>query len=124
MNMWAAEFLHMFSSRGLSPQWLQNRACLDVGGGRGLVSAALAYWGASRVVLADNDVTALLTGSRLLRRFSCVQFVRADIYDLPFGSNTFECVVCLRVLHHLENPSAAVEELKRVMTYDGLLLVN
>jgi SAM-dependent methyltransferase len=34
--------------------------------------------------------------------------------ELPFGRASFDAVVCLEVLEHLEDPMAAVEELLRV----------
>ena len=38
----------------------------------------------------------------------------ADVHELPYRDNEFDTVVCLETLEHVENPHAAVQELKRV----------
>ena len=42
------------------------------------------------------------------------QFRTGSIYKLPFSDDSFDTVVCSEVLEHLEDPVAAVQELKRV----------
>lgn len=37
-----------------------------------------------------------------------------NIYNLPYGDNSFDLIVCTEVLEHLKNPQDALKELKRV----------
>ena len=39
---------------------------------------------------------------------------KGDIYKLPYKANSFEVLICTEVLEHLEDPKAALAELKRV----------
>ncbi|MEI6261388.1 MAG: class I SAM-dependent methyltransferase [Deltaproteobacteria bacterium] len=41
-------------------------------------------------------------------------YVRADIFHLPFKSRTFDYVIATEILEHLSNPSAALKEMARV----------
>lgn len=42
------------------------------------------------------------------------RFRTGSLYKLPFSDRAFDTVLCSEVLEHLEDPSAAIEELKRV----------
>jgi 2-polyprenyl-3-methyl-5-hydroxy-6-metoxy-1,4-benzoquinol methylase len=48
------------------------------------------------------------------RRLPSFEFSRHSVYELPFEDDRFDLALCLEVLEHLERPSAAVEELRRV----------
>ena len=41
-------------------------------------------------------------------------YVRADIFHLPFKSQAFDYVIATEILEHLSNPSAALKEIARV----------
>jgi len=46
-------------------------------------------------------------------------YVCADLYRLPFASSTFDAVVQVRVLHHVEDVAAAFLEVARVLCTGG-----
>ena len=50
-------------------------------------------------------------------------FYLGDIFHLPFADGSFDLVICLEVLEHLESPWLAVEELARVSSRDILVSV-
>jgi len=43
-----------------------------------------------------------------------VSFETESIYELPDADNSYDVVICLEVLEHLENPKAALKELCRI----------
>ena len=43
-----------------------------------------------------------------------IEFVQGDIYKMPFEDAAFDIVLCMEVLEHLTDPSAAIEEVLRV----------
>ncbi len=49
-------------------------------------------------------------------------FVQSDVYSLPFPDNFFDKVLFLEVLEHLDKPSQALTEIKRVLRCGGMLI--
>ena len=49
---------------------------------------------------------------------------KADICNLPFEGETFDAIIAVDVLEHIQDDSKAVKELKRVLKTDGLLLIH
>lgn len=47
----------------------------------------------------------------------------ADLEHLPFKSQTFDTVLCVRVLQHLTNQKNAVNELSRVLKKSGTIII-
>ncbi len=45
-----------------------------------------------------------------------------DAYALPFGSASFDAVVCSNALHTMQQPQAALSEMRRVLKSSGLLI--
>ena len=48
----------------------------------------------------------------------------ATVYELPFADATFDLVLCLVVLEHLEDPKRAIAEMSRVLRPGGKILVS
>jgi SAM-dependent methyltransferase len=48
----------------------------------------------------------------------------ASVYDLPFEADSFENILCISVLEHLEDPIRAIKEMRRVLKQDGRILVS
>jgi len=51
-----------------------------------------------------------------------VEFMQADVYNLPFKNETFDHVMICFVLEHLRNPVQALNELKRVLKNGGTVV--
>ena len=49
-------------------------------------------------------------------------FTVENIYELPYDDDSFEVVLCMEVLEHLDRPSQALEELTRVCS--GTLILS
>lgn len=81
-------------------------------------SLAAPELGVRTVVGVDLDADAGKANRGLDR------FVAADLCDrLPFAASTFDLVYASFVVEHLEEPSAAFREWRRVLRPDGALLV-
>ncbi|OGI78917.1 hypothetical protein A3F19_01730 [Candidatus Nomurabacteria bacterium RIFCSPHIGHO2_12_FULL_37_29] len=50
--------------------------------------------------------------------------VVASVYELPFNDNSFDVVLCMVVMEHLEDPKKAISEMKRVLKSGGTILVS
>ncbi len=95
---------------------------LEVGAGFGRLADE--YAGYDHVVLLDPS-EAMLRGAREhigdQARFTLVS---GEANHLPFVDRSFDTVVCVRMLHHLENPRPALTEFARVLRPGGVLVLE
>jgi SAM-dependent methyltransferase len=89
---------------------------LDVGAGTGPNGEVLCRYG--QCVALDLEPVALSLSQDSGHDFR----VCADVNHLPFSDNSFDLVVCLDLLEHLEDDLAGTRELKRVVRPGGLVL--
>lgn len=100
---------------------------LDVGCGDGYLIHLLHQSGFSSVVGVDNNSLAVRLAKDKLRnhdhitsRHLCI----SSIYNLPLSAHSFDCVVMADVIEHLDNPEKALEEICRVLTNNGVLVLS
>jgi len=53
-----------------------------------------------------------------------IEFEAGDMFNLKYADNTFDVIVCERVMQHLENYEAALNSLIRVLKPGGRLVVQ
>ncbi|MBI4530829.1 MAG: methyltransferase domain-containing protein [Candidatus Latescibacteria bacterium] len=53
-----------------------------------------------------------------------LNFVTADIYDLPFPDTSFRWVILSEVMEHLHNPDQALHEVHRVLERGGRVVIT
>jgi len=58
------------------------------------------------------------------KRYKELKLIRADAHNLPFKNNSFDLVICTEVLEHVVNPEKVLGEIKRVLTNDGIAIVE
>lgn len=95
----------LFSRLGIS----RDARILDVGGGHNPFKYAH--------VIVDRDFNSgnkHRDGGRALFSGPGKLFIQADIHNLPFEDNSFDFVICMQVLEHVEFPDRACDELMRV----------
>jgi len=78
----------------------------------------------SNFLSIDLSETSLREARELIQslHITNVEFRQADIYHLPFTDETFDSVLICFVLEHLQNPKAALRELKRVVKQGGTMM--
>jgi 2-polyprenyl-3-methyl-5-hydroxy-6-metoxy-1,4-benzoquinol methylase len=84
---------------------LRGKQVLEVGAGNGYFSASL------------NDIsrlTVLDLAEQQLSQNPTTRKQLGSVYELPFGDNTFDAVICSNLLHHLDRPHVALDEMRRV----------
>jgi 2-polyprenyl-3-methyl-5-hydroxy-6-metoxy-1,4-benzoquinol methylase len=91
---------------------------LDYGCGTGGNSSAYSMYGS--VIGIEPDSTAV----RLARARGGAQYCRASGTELPFRHSIFDVVVASDVLEHIENDSAAVSEIVRVLRPGGAAIIS
>jgi ubiquinone/menaquinone biosynthesis C-methylase UbiE len=100
------------------------KSILDIGGGMGRVSLALAKSPLNEVVLSDISTDMLKIASNSPDRLTKMKLVNGDAHHLPFSDDSFHFVVALDLFCHLENPKGALLEFYRVLKKDGLLILD
>jgi SAM-dependent methyltransferase len=86
---------------------------LDLGCGRGGVVEL--FWRDVRLAAGlDPDVPSLAQ-----HRAAGMPVIRGRGENLPFGSGSFDLIVCLWVLEHLDQPEVVFQEVRRVLAAGG-----
>lgn len=90
---------------------------LDIGAGRGAISAAAAARGCR--VTAVDAAPAMV--ARLAREHPDVRASVMDAHRLAFGDASFELVTAGFVMHVVDRPAVVAAEVRRVLTAGGIL---
>lgn len=97
---------------------------LDLGAGGGSVATALDGNGHS-VVALDPSLRSLQAGqAHGLASGSDVEFVGGEGEQLPFSDASFDAVLCLEVLEHVDDAGAVVAEAARVLRPGGVFVFS
>lgn len=111
-------------SFGQDPRWrrflvsrVEGRRVLDVACGTGAVSQELARAGHEVVGLDQNE--GMLAVAR--ERMPGVQFVVGEAERLPFADGEFDALTVTYLLRYVDDPTAAVRELARVVKPGGVV---
>jgi len=102
---------------------------LEVGSGTGRFTIELAKLGLN-VTACDISAPMLKKVKEKLLNLNLERYatlVNGDIYNLPFEDNSFDYVVCMRVLNQLrkkQNKNEALKELCRVCKPNGTILFD
>ena len=111
----------------LLPHLEPPMSVLDLGCGPGTITVGLArYVAPGRVVGVDAAPEALDHARAYAseEHMDSVEFVEADVYDLPFDEGTFDVVYAHQLLQHLADPVAALVEAQRVLRRGGYIAVR
>ncbi|PID62366.1 MAG: methyltransferase type 11 [Ignavibacteriae bacterium] len=93
---------------------------LEVGTGTGLVAREIADQ--VQKVEATDFSEEMIARAKNIGHASNIKFSRANIFDLPFSDNQFDVVIAANILHIILEPEKAMQEIRRVLKYKGLLI--
>lgn len=91
----------------------RGQLLLEIGAGAGRNTPR--YRGFQRVVLLDYSLTQLQQAQAALGKDDAYIYVAGDVYRLPFVDQLFDGSTMIRVLHHMQNPLAALRQAQRVL---------
>jgi ubiquinone/menaquinone biosynthesis C-methylase UbiE len=86
--------------------------CLEIGAGSGLLTYFMANH-AESYVACDLSPAMLKRGADRVRD-DRIEWIEADLCDLPFSDNEFDSVFGTDIIHHLDDPVEALTEIRRV----------
>ncbi len=105
--------------------YCQNKNVLEIGSGAGYGTKLLSKV-SKNVIALDNDLEAIRYAKRH-NPYSNIKHVHGNpLNGLEFRKQTFDTVVMFQVIEHIEpyKLKSFLEEIKRVISHDGKLLVT
>ncbi len=99
-----------------------GKEVLDAGCGVGYGAKILTEAGAARVI--GLDIAAEAVQDAIIRAGGVGEFVVGDLEQLPFMPCSFDVVVCFEVIEHVHRRELALDELRRVLRPEGVLIVS
>jgi SAM-dependent methyltransferase len=105
---------------GIHPEELRGKLVLDVGCGMGRFAEVATRWGA-RVVGVDLSAACEVAAHNLAER----EFValQADVMELPFAPESFDCIYSIGVLHHTPDCEKAFKSLPKYLKPGGSIAI-
>lgn len=99
------------------------KKAVDVGGGYGRLCILLENY-ADEVILAEPSQQQLDIAKDFLQGHTAVrsQLMQAD--DLKFKDGEVDLITLVRVMHHLPDPMAELNEISRVLSKDGYAIIE
>jgi len=95
----------------------------DIGGGYGRLCIMLEKY-ADKVTLAEPSQQQLDIAKDFLKDHPRVERKLMQADDLKFRNGELDLITMIRVMHHLPDPSAEFAELSRVLSDDGILILE
>jgi ubiquinone/menaquinone biosynthesis C-methylase UbiE len=100
------------------------RQILDVGSGAGQIARHLLKYADRTAQITCLDLSPeMLRRGRQRMKNRRPTYLAADLSQLPFADQSFDCVTCGYVLEHLPDPRCGLAELSRVMMPGGRMLL-
>jgi ubiquinone/menaquinone biosynthesis C-methylase UbiE len=95
---------------------------IEVGAGFGRLAGE--YLGYGEVVLLDSSEVHVEAAREALGHDPRCAVVLGDAQALPYADGFFDTAVCVRVLHHFDDPGPVLAELGRVVRPGGALVLE
>jgi ubiquinone/menaquinone biosynthesis C-methylase UbiE len=100
------------------------RRILDVGSGAGQIARHLLKYADATAQITCLDLSPeMLRRARQRMHSRRPIYLAADLAELPFADESFDCITCGYVLEHLPDPRLGLAELSRVMQPGGRMLL-
>jgi ubiquinone/menaquinone biosynthesis C-methylase UbiE len=100
------------------------RDILDVGSGAGQIARHVLKYADPHANVTCSDLShEMLRRARNRLKSDRPRFVVADLSQLPFADDSFDCVTCGYVLEHLPDARLGLAELSRVLAPGGRMLL-
>lgn len=94
----------------------ENKSVLELGCGNGSLLFHLINWAPSQIIGVDLG-DGIIQARKNLSVFPTIQILQGDL--VTFTSKRFDAVLCIGVLHHLENPKHGLDSVVRNTTPGG-----
>lgn len=100
----------------------ENDIVLECACGTGLLTVPMAKK-CKKLIATDYSVGMLKQTEKKVKNYSNTKLEQASILDLPYSEHLFDVVVAANVIHLLDNPIVALNEMKRVCKIGGTIII-
>lgn len=104
-------------------QYVAGKRVLDIACGEGYGSRLMKNWGAASVVGVDVSEEALAVANRYFSGEGII-FMNHTAEELPFENDSFDVIVSFETIEHLDHPERFLQEIARVVRFDGVVLIS
>lgn len=111
-----------FARYAWAAQFALGKRVLDAACGMAYGTAMLAAAGASETVGVDLDSEVIAKADAGAPPGT--RFVVGDLRKLPFDDGEFDLVVCFEAIEHVTEPELVLDELSRILSHNGVLIVS
>jgi SAM-dependent methyltransferase len=111
---------YLYAKEEVSARQGVDQRLLDLGCGTGYGTAELADSADAEIVIVGLDRVEPAASSRRPN----ANFLRADLAGIPLAAGTFGTIVSFQVIEHLEDPTAYLEAIARLLAGDGAAYVT
>lgn len=99
------------------------KSAADIGGGYGRLCVLLRQY-ADKVTLAEPSKQQLDIAKKFLKDYPDVKRLLTQADDLKFKDKSLDLITVIRVMHHLPDPSKEFKEFARVLSDDGMMILE
>ena len=97
---------------------------LEVAPGPGYLAIELARLGKYQVVGLDISASFVqIARAKAKQAGVAVEFHQGDAAHMPFGADTFDCIVCRAAFKNFSEPAQAIREMHRMLKLGGTALI-
>ena|ERR1041385_3446424 len=103
--------------------FVRRKKVLDLGCGLAYGTAQMAEQ-ASEITGVDYDAQTISENQKHYKEISNLKFIQAAVPPLPFADKSFEVVTMFQFIEHIRDRKKLLEEGKRVLKDNGVLIVT
>ncbi len=95
-----------------------NSLCFELGCAKGIITSVLKDLN-KKVFSADIDWENVIATKELIND----NVILVKPFELPFKNNTFEIIICIDFLEHIDKDIECLKELSRIIKHNGKLII-
>ena len=127
-NILQAEIDPAFAKRAMfiftAIEKAKPKRVLDVGCGRGFYLQALTSFSFISQIHGIDINKDYLRVAKEHGTDKRIKIQQGSIYELPYPDSYFDMIICSEVMEHLDDEKKGLQELRRILKKDGILLVT
>jgi len=100
-----------------SLKYLQG-SCVDIGSGNSPYKNMVLSVVNKYIAIDKSEI------NKHMFKYSKEEFLNGDVKNLPLEDSSIDCVIFTQVLEHIDEPFKALDEIKRVLKKDGILILS